>query len=90
VIQDDVLAECRDKMAKARDHLQGELFAIVAAQQNERHAGSMQFGFSKSAQTRAIRQPQIEKDHIDSALFQAVQACLQRVSPVQDKGDIGS
>jgi ribosome recycling factor len=28
VIQDDVLAECRDKMAKARDHLQGEFGSI--------------------------------------------------------------
>jgi ribosome recycling factor len=28
VIQDDVLAECRDKMAKARDHLQSEFGSI--------------------------------------------------------------
>jgi ribosome recycling factor len=28
VIQDDVLAECRDKMAKARHHLQGEFGSI--------------------------------------------------------------
>ena len=28
MIQDDVLAECRDKMAKARDHLQGEFGSI--------------------------------------------------------------